>query len=498
MMFRSYYLSGEMKDTFKLRFSDIVFIMVLVVALALGQKMLSLDSDLGRHLTLGGYMLDERTIPTRDLFSHTRTGLSRPPYEWLPQILFTLAYRLLGLDGVILLTSLIIGTTFTLLYKFANRRSGSPLSALIFVLIAAGTSSIHWLPRPHIFTFLLLAIWIEQLDKLAKGVGVAVYTFPIIMLFWANLHGGFIFGILAWIAYFVGWFWETWRNKQNKTIGKNLLIAGSSSLVATIITPDLWHNWDAVLNNRSAYILNRTVETMRPNLTDPSVLPYTLLLLLTILLLTLNWRSIKASHLFLLAGLGLMSLLMARNIPLFAIACTPILSELAHNYFSKFKAWSQIQERFAGFGSTSGQVIWPVLVTFLVFAFFIYFHFCKGPHIFQFDPAVFPVEAANFLEENPPEGNMFNDFNWGGYLLYRSWPRYNVFLDSQSDFYGEDLIREYDQIMSAGGNWEGLLRDYQVDWVLIPANSGLANAMINNDDWKIVYNDNTAMIGIQK
>ena len=120
MMFRSYYLSGEMKDTFKLRFSDIVFIMVFVVALALGQKMLGLDSDLGRHLTLGSYMLDERVIPTRDLFSHTRTGFSRPPYEWLSQVIFALAYRLMGLDGVILLSSLIIATTFTLVYGFAN------------------------------------------------------------------------------------------------------------------------------------------------------------------------------------------------------------------------------------------------------------------------------------------------------------------------------------------------------------------------------------------
>jgi len=487
-----------MKSTFKLRFSDLVFIAVLMISLASGQKMLSLDSDLGRHLTLGSYMLDERIIPTRDLFSHTRTGLSRPPYEWLSQILFTLAYRLMGLDGVILLTSFIIATTFILVYKFADRRNKSPLNSLIFVLIAVGASSIHWLPRPHIFTFLLLAIWIEQLDKLANGVRVAIYKFPIIMLLWANLHGGFIFGILVWIAYFAGWLWETWQGKSNRNLGKNLLVVGVSSLFATIITPDLWHNWDAVLNNRSAFILNRTVETMRPNLIDPSVLPYTLLLFLTILLFTLNWRSIKASHLFLLLGLGAMSLLMARNIPLYPIACVPILAELTQTYFSKFKAWTETNERFSGFGSTPTQVLWSGLVTLFVVAFFIYIHFSKGHHVYQFDPTVFPVEVVNFLEKNPPEGNMFNEFNWGGYLLFRLWPRYNVFLDSQSDFYGEGLIREYDQIMSADDDWQSLLENYQVDWVIIPLNSPLATAITNNTNWKIVYNDNTALIGIRR
>jgi len=93
---------------------------------------------------------------------------------------------------------------------------------------------------------------------------------------------------------------------------------------------------------------------------------------------------------------------------------------------------------------------------------------------------------------------MFNEFNWGGYLLYRLGPRYDVFLDSQSDFYGESLIREYDQIMSAGGDWQGILQKYQVDWMIIPVNSPLANVITNNNNWKIVYNDNTAMIGIRK
>jgi len=487
-----------MKSTFKLRFSDLVFIAVLMISLASGQKMLSLDSDLGRHLTLGSYMLDERIIPTRDLLSHTRTGLSRPPYEWLSQLLFTLAYRLMGLDGVILLTSFIIATTFILVYKFADHRSGSPLSALIFVLIAVGASSIHWLPRPHILTFLLLAIWIEQLDKLAKGGQVAIYRFPLIMLLWANLHGGFIFGILAWVAYFGGWLWETWYGNSNINLGKNLLIVGVSSLVATIITPDLWHNWDAVLNNRSTFILNRTVETMRPNLIDSSVLPYTLVLFLTILLFTLNWRNIKTNHLFLLTGFGVMSLLMARNIPLFTIACIPILAGLTQNYFSKFKAWKEINERYAGFSSTSRQYIWPAVFMVLAVTSFAYIHFSKGQHVYQFDPTVFPVDAVNFLEENPPEGNMFNEFNWGGYLLYRLWPRYNVFLDSQSDFYGESLMREYDQSMNAGSDWQDLLQKRQVDWMIIPVNSPLATAITNNTNWKIVYNDNTALIGIRK
>ena len=173
---------------------DLLFVAVFILALSFGSQMLSLDSDLGRHLTIGNYILDHRIIPNRDLFSHTLSNEARPPYEWLSQILFALANRLLGLDGVILFTASMIAIAFYLVFIFTSRGGGSLIIAFSITILAIGASSIHWLPRPHIITFLLLAIWIEFLEQLRKGRPVHLFTFPLIMLFWANLHGGFVFG----------------------------------------------------------------------------------------------------------------------------------------------------------------------------------------------------------------------------------------------------------------------------------------------------------------
>ena len=478
---------------FKLQIPDLVFISVLIIALASGRQMLDLDSDIGRHLTLGNYMLNERLIPAHDLFSHTRAGLSRPPYEWMSQILFALSNRLLGLDGDILLTSIVLALTFFLICKFASRRSGTPMLSLIITFIAAGAASIHWLPRPHTFTFLLLTIWIEYLEKLTRGEAVRLYTFPLLMLLWANLHGGFIFGILVWAAYFAGWLWETWRGRSNKSHGYDLLAIGVTSLITTVVTPDLWRNWSAVLNNQSAFILNRTIETMRPNLLDISILPYTFLLLLTLLLYIFNWKNFKAAHLFLLAGLGILSLLMARNIPLFAIASAPILSEMAAGHLSKIKAWAQIEKRFSGFSPPSGSSIWPITIVLLMTTYIANFNFTNKHPIYRFDPVIFPVEAANFLEANPPAGNMFNSFNWGGYLLYRLWPEQRVFIDGQTDFYGETLSREYVQVESLQPGWENVFTKYDVEWVIVPHTGLLANMLVAKG-WDILYQDDTTDI----
>ncbi|MFN8385545.1 MAG: hypothetical protein U0X92_03880 [Anaerolineales bacterium] len=151
---------------------------------------------------------------------------SRPPYEWLSQVAFAISYRLLGLDGVILLTALIVSAAIAIVFRQSVRRSGSLLISLVVTLLATAATSIHWLPRPHIITFLLLAIWVENLERIRRSDNIGIYFFPLTMLFWANLHGGFIFGFLALAAYVAGWAWDRLRKQATNETGKNFYSSG--------------------------------------------------------------------------------------------------------------------------------------------------------------------------------------------------------------------------------------------------------------------------------
>jgi hypothetical protein len=232
---------------------------------------------------------------------------------------------------------------------------------------------------------------------------------------------------------------------------------------------------------------------MPPDLTSPSVFPFTILLGLTAVLFLTSYRILSAGHFFLLGGLGVISLLMARNIPLFVIACTPVVSELTEASLNRLRAWKQIEKRFSGFSVQPHWTIIPLLTTFLAVLFFANQYFNTKQATFQFNSHVFPVQALDWLEEHPQNGRMFNEFNWGGYILYRIWPRQQVFLDSQSDFYGEPLMRDYDQIVSMRGSWEPLLEKYQVDWAILPANWPLAGEL-SSQGWEPVYEDQTAVV----
>ena len=113
-----------------------------------------------------------------------------------------------------------------------------------------------------------------------------------------------------------------------------------------------------------------------------------------------------------------------------------------------------------------------------------------------FLPNKMPVQAVDWLQKNPQDGNMFNHFIWGGYILYRMWPHETVFIDGQTDFYGEALMREYFDVINLNTNWESILDRHDVSWMIIPRNEALAKYLfsVNDDAWHVIYQDDTAAI----
>lgn len=83
----------------------------------------------------------------------------------------------------------------------------------------------------------------------------------------------------------------------------------------------------------------------------------------------------------------------------------------------------------------------------------------------------------------------------GGYLLYELWPNQQVFIDGQTDFYGEEITRHYAAIYSASDNFNLLLEKYDVSWIIVKRKSGLASAMSSlTDNWLLIYEDNLCVI----
>jgi hypothetical protein len=493
------------------RLQDAFFLAVLLGVLGLGPRLLNQDGDLGRHLTIGGYILDTKSIPRLDIFSHTMSGQPLTPHEWLAQVAFALAYRLGRLDGVTVLCAALLALTFTIVYREGLRRSQMPLAALFFALLAAAAASLHWLARPHLFTMLLTAVWAWGLERLERR-GMT-WLLAGAMLIWANLHGAFIVGFAILAIVIGGEILETWVLPKTQPAGgavngaKNarlraLLMVGGAALAATLVNPaglGLWETSLGYLGSR--YLVGHTMEYLPPNFHSLSAWPFLLMITLS-LLAGLGSRRLPARWVLLLAGWTAMALYSARNIPLYAILAGPILAELYAGLARETPlagGFVRLQTRLSAVEANLRGAVWPAAAVVLAAAaLFSGARLDFGQRGNQFLPQVFPAAAVDWLEANPLPGEMFNDFTWGGYLLYRSWPERRVFIDGQTDFYGERLTRQYEQVITLDAGWEQVLADYRVAWAILPPQSPLAARLAADPAWQPVYQDETAVILARK
>ena len=467
---------------------DAFFIAVLFAVFMQGHMLLNADGDLGRHITIGNYIAEKRTIPTADVFSHTMYGERLVPHEWLVQWIFGRVHALAGLDGIVLLIALLIAATFTLVHQEIRKRNVQFIPALAVVVLATFASSLHWLARPHVFTFLFVAVWTHLLANRKSRI----WYFPLIMLVWANAHGAFITGFAVWFAHLAGWIWDYLHKQSDRTYGLRLAVIGISSFAVTFINPvgwDLWRTSTGYYGNE--FLVNSTVEYLSPNFHNWSTWPF--LIMLALCLLGLGFRVRLQTHeSFLLVGWTILSLYSARNIPLFAIVVAPYVASIVQTILPS----SSILEKFeTAVNSVEGNhrgFLLPLIAVVLLASNAVSQKGSTSAN--EFDPDKFPVHAVDWLEENPQEGEMFNNFIWGGYLLYRMFPRELVFIDGQTDFYGEALSREHSRVVRLEEGWEDILVKYNVSWVIVETSRPLVSALQSDVNWRVVYQDDTATI----
>lgn len=491
----------------------LVWIIAFSAVILKGSQMINGDGDLGRHITVGNYILDNQDIPVYDVFSHTLPGSPLTPHEWLSEVFFAIAHRLLGLDGAIILTAFIIATAFWLVFQRSRKNRQSFIVLLCVGMLILLPSTIHWLSRPHIFTFLMLALWLIVIENMINNKIRYWWMLPVIMVVWVNLHGAFIAGFVTWLLYAMGLIWDRcwFKQETSPSLPHNFwlyyIIGGISAVFGTLLNPSgtkLWVTSVSYVTNN--FLVDITEEYQSPNFHSPDTWSFLIFFLLLIVVVSLRNKKTRAEWLFSsVVWLG-MSLYSVRNIPLFVIVTAPLLAEgledLFLTYSEKSVSISKLLRRdknLAQINENSSGLAWIVIVIILVVTgLSAGIKMDKQQIGNTYDPTKFPVAAVNWLKENPQEGEMFNYFPWGGYILYRHWPELRVFIDGQTDFYGEDLTREYLAVTALNPEWEEILQKYGVDWVIFPVNEPLSDTLRQDESWYIVYEDTTSLIARRK
>jgi hypothetical protein len=491
------------------RIEDILFIAIFLAVMAMGPRLMNMDGDLGRHLTIGKYILENGSIPIRDIFSHTMQGITLTPHEWLAQVTFALSFNVAGLNGVVIQSALLIALTFTIVYRQCFEQGRILLLSLGMTVLAAAAASIHWLTRPHLFTMLFAVLWIRELENWRKTGRWRWWLLPLLMLLWVNFHGAFIVGILLWAIYLIDHLFSRWNQKKsdeleltnvnNKIETSTFLLIGLAVLLATFLNPVGWHIWETTLGFlQNRYLVSHTVEYQSPNFQEISTWPFLGMICLSILLLGLRRGKLHLIAVLLLISWTAFGLISARNIAIYAVIAAPVLAGIGAIIIRENRNSKNLlvfDQKLMNVDRNLFGYLWPLLSVIVIGVLTANgMKFNSSGLGNNFSSNVFPVEAVDWILEQPEQGRVFNYFPWGGYLLYRAWPRQRVFIDGQTDFYGEDLTRKYERVITLGDGWEDILAEYHVDWVIMPTESDLSKELVDHPKWERQYLDQTASV----
>jgi hypothetical protein len=481
--------------------ADFFFIAILFYLFFSTKGGLLGDGDTGYHIRAGQYILDTFSIPKQDIFSFHAPPLPWTAHEWLSEIIMALIHNALGLTGVVAFFAFLLALTTYLLFKILRRYGVDILIATAVSTLVFSSSKIHWLARPHVFSFLLMIVSHYLLESWQRGGGNRLYLLPPLMLLWVNLHGGYLGGFMLLAAYLAGNLIARLsappaeRDAHTKKL-KQLACTGMACLAVCLINPYGYHILLFPFNLVSdKYLMDHVSEFLSPNFHDR--MPFKYLLLLLIAVLALSRKRIEATELILILGFTNMALYSARYIPLFALVTAPILArqaaaagELVGDRTAQF--FRKRSENVNRLDARSSAYLWPALAVLVVAG-----AVCSGKFQHSFDQKTKPVAATEFLIKENITGNMFNNDEFGDYLIYRSYPRYKVFFDGRSDMYGAGMLKEYGKVANFEPGWEAILEKYRITWILYDTQSNLARYLAKESNWVRIYSDSVASIFVK-
>src|SRR5712692_8015792 len=303
--------------------TEVVFASVLLWLLLGGQaSALLADGDTGWHIRTGDYILAQRRLPASDLFSFSRPDAPWFAWEWASDVLFSLVHRMAGLRGVVLLGGLLIGATSATLFGFLLWQRVNVIVAVVAMLAAGSASTVHWLARPHLFTYLLLlwSLWLLEADRREK-TGKVWLLAPLAAL-WVNLHGGFLVLIGLLGVYLAGAVLaRQWAGARRYAW---LLAACATATLANPYSSRLHqHIWQYL---RSDFIRNRVEEFQSPRFRGESMLVFEALLLAGLLAVPALWRRGERATALLVVLLAHAALGSVRHVLLYVMVATPVVA----------------------------------------------------------------------------------------------------------------------------------------------------------------------------
>jgi hypothetical protein len=484
-----------------MKFRSLVLLVVILGVAAMALRP-SFDTDTWWHLRAAQWIVENRQVPRTDVFSHTMQGEPWAYPGWLAEIVMLGFYRLGGLQGLTLFTAGLVAVSLVFLWSLLE---GPLLLRAAVLLLAAAASAVYWAARPHVASLALTAFFLWALECRRRRVRPRViWLIPAGIALWVNVHGGFVAGYALILMYLAGSLLdaflaplvgettaaESWL-RHRADVGA-LAAVFALSLLAASVNP----HGPAILlypfKTLAIPVLQAHIqEWQSPDFQQPALLPFLLMLTTLITVLGASGRRPSATELISVAGWTAFALLAVRNVAMFALVAAPVISRQAS------AALEPVIRRRSPASAEIGRVrpwVHGLAGVVLILA-------CLAWTAIQLSPkrnldhlrAIVPLDGFAALKEERPAGPLFNDYNWGGYILWDLYPAYPTFVDGRTDVFTAQIFDDYIGLWNARGDWRSRLDHYGINLVFLPPQSPLIGAL-GQAGWAEVHRDESSVI----
>jgi hypothetical protein len=438
------------------------------------------DPDYWWHYVTGREVVTAG-IPRTDDFSWTAGGEPWVAHEWLSEALIYLLSHFLGYWANLLVFGLIFAATFVLACRIAEQKGASPFVANVAMLPALVPMIWFVTVRPQVFSWFFFALFAYVIDSHITGKnGKLAWSLPLIMLAWVNLHLGFTIALLplsAWIGVVI------LRLLRGQRVPSDVAVIVACCCITTLLNPHGYHLLEYPLrywHDREA--TSFIGEWHRPDPLRPLHWPIFIAIVLTLVPLTSRFRPapfFTAMSLMVVA----LNLIAIRNTPFVAIML-PIVLGPAITQYEPFRPLAQLRSKTrVPFGVAAAAVVCAIAATAAIGG-----SRTGALALREASSYRYPKGGAEFIDQNLEGERIFNDYGWGGYLIFELYPQTRVFIDGRSDLYRTRRIETYLTIVRVNDGWDTELDSLGIKAIIIPRDSRLARALrTRGSSWREAY-----------
>ena len=456
---------------------------VYALFLLAGNRLL-IDPDTLWQVTIGQWILDHRAVPQTDVYSLTMRGQPWISTQWLAQVIYAKAYAVAGWSGPVVLATAAIAATFALLAKFLTRRL-SDSTALVFVAAALALAVPHLLARPHVLAMPVMVMWVGALIAAADRREAPSFWLLPLMALWANLHGGFVFGLFVVAPIALDAVLGA-GEKSRKSLALRWTVFAGAALMAACATP---YGWNALLASRNILELGSALTLIlewKPA-DFGSLGALEICLLLGIGLTLLRGIRLPPMRIVLLLGLLHMALAQGRAVEMLALLAPLVLAAPLARQIGGAPVVVA-----AGAAPPARGVLFASIAMVMVAGTVAY----ASVHRFAPHPHSAPVAAVAALKKMNVT-RVFNDYDFGGYLIANGVA---PFIDGRTELYGEKFFVDHNAAsgLMEPDNLFRLLEQYRIEATLMRTQSPATKLLDHIDGWQKVYSDDIATIHVRK